>query len=188
MTATWPPSIASIGATTAQGEEPPAAEGVAGESPSSGEDTSPGSRRTCGPCNEARRFWSAEDPDEACRRRRRRRGRRPTREDAAAMGAPGRPWSARHEVRLRSRLLRGLHGADRRPQHEVLPDRDRARRGQGHHDGRGRVRSGGRRRPGRVASRQRRAVRLLPAGADPGARSRYSSRIPPPTTRGSTRG
>src|SRR5438094_637854 len=79
-----------------------------------------------------------------------------------------RPRSAWDEVRLRRRLLRGVHRADRRAQHEVLPDRDRAGRVQVHHDRRGSVGSRGRRGPRRLASRQRRAVRLLPARPDAG--------------------
>ena len=90
---------------------------------------------------------------------------------------------ARHEVRLRSRLLRGLHRADRRAQHEVVPDRDRARGRQAGHDRRGRLRPRRRRRPRRLAPRQRRAVRLLPARADAGRGRRCSSPTRPRTTR-----
>ncbi len=91
-----------------------------------------------------------------------------------------------HEVRLRRRLLRGVHRADRRAQHEVVPDRGRARRRQGGHHGRGSFRPGRRRGPRRLAPRQRRAVRLLPARARRWPRSRCSSRTRRRTTRPST--
>lgn len=40
-------------------------------------------------------------------------------------------------VRLRGRVLCGPHRADRRAQHEVMPDRHRAGGGEERHDGRG---------------------------------------------------
>jgi catechol 2,3-dioxygenase-like lactoylglutathione lyase family enzyme len=50
-------------------------------------------------------------------------GGRPPREDAAALGFARRAGHARHEIRLRSRLLRGVHGAARWKEHEIVPDR-----------------------------------------------------------------
>ena len=88
----------------------------------------------------------------------------------AAVGTPGRVGVARDEVRVRGGVLRSMHGADRRAEHEVVPDRHRAGGRQAGDDGRGRsgtvvdaVRDAWHR-------RQRRAVRLLPARADACAR------------------
>src|SRR6185436_17477997 len=63
---------------------------------------------------------STEATHEARRQRRRGRGRRPAREGSAAVGAAGRARSARHEVRVWRRLLRGVHRPGRRAPHEVL--------------------------------------------------------------------
>src|SRR6478609_4406485 len=43
-------------------------------------------------------------------------------QEAAVVNAAGRAGPARDEVRLRDRLLRGVHRADRRAEHQVVPD------------------------------------------------------------------
>src|SRR6185312_2592388 len=92
--------------------------------------------------------------------RRRRRGYAP------ALGHPRRRRTQRHEVRLRHRPVRGVHGARARARGQVVPDAGRHRRRRRHHDARGPL---GRRHAsgaGRVAADRRAAVRLLPGGTD----------------------
>src|SRR3954470_539177 len=85
----------------------------ASESPSSGDDGSPGSGRSYGPCNRARRFRSTEVRDDACRQRRRRRG---------PAGSGERQRGARHR--------RGgpVHGGARRERRERCAAEHPARR------------------------------------------------------------
>ena len=59
--------------------------------------------------------------------------------EPAVVGTAGRAGPARDEVRLRDRLLRGVHRADRRAEHQVVPDSRRARCRDGGHHRRGRV-------------------------------------------------
>src|SRR6185312_11038935 len=60
-------------------------------------------------------------------------------QEPAVVGAAGRAGPARDEVRLRDRLLRGVHRADRWAEHQVVPDSRRARCRDGGHHRRGRV-------------------------------------------------
>ena len=86
---------------------------------------------------------------------------------AAALGAARRHRTDRHQVRLRHRRLRCLHGAPRRAADPLLRDaRERGGR-QEHHDHRGDRRHAGRQEgPAGLARPRGRPVRLLPVGPD----------------------
>src|SRR5205823_380376 len=96
-----------------------AATRLRGKSPGSGEAVSPRCPRSSWRCE----CLASLDAHEVDRKRGGCGGGRPAREDAPALGAARRARDARHEIRLRSRLLRSLHRAARWKEHEIVPDR-----------------------------------------------------------------
>src|SRR4051794_3165259 len=119
----------------------------------------------------------AQPEDQRPDRRGRRRAGHP-----AAVGAARPPRDGWHQVRLRHRPVRRLHGPRRRPGDPLLPAPARGGAGQRDHDRRGSVGQGRRGGADRLAAARGGPVRLLPVGPDDGRRG-AARRQPEPVGR-----